>query len=307
MPEVLKSKVVGQDDAVETICKAIRRSRFGLNDPNKPIGSFLMIGSTGVGKTEVAKQIAEYMFGSSDALIRVDMSEYQEKCSASRLGGAPPGYVGYGEGGEFTEKVRRKPYSVILLDEIEKAHPSIYSTFLQILDDGHITDSQGRKVSFKNTIVLMTSNVGAKKLQLMGTGVGFMTSHKVESKEEDKVAVLTKELKFKFPPEFINRLDDVIYFKSLDKDSMNDILDVHMQNFKNILESRDITIEYGEDVQDFIVDKGFDPEYGARPLKRAIQKYVADEITEFLLENEINSSDVLHLSVKEDKLEVIKK
>jgi ATP-dependent Clp protease ATP-binding subunit ClpC len=291
MDEDLKANVVGQDEAISKIVKAIQRNRVGLKDPRKPIGSFIFLGPTGVGKTELARALARYMFDSDDALIRVDMSEYMEKFSLSRLIGAPPGYVGYEEGGQLTEKVRRKPYSVVLLDEIEKAHPDIFNIMLQVLDDGQLTDGLGRKVDFKNTLIIMTSNIGARQLKDFGAGVGFSTSAKTESAEENSRGVIEKALKRTFSPEFLNRIDDVVIFNSLEEKHINMIIDIIMKDVMKRLNNLGFTLVLTETAKKFIAEKGYDQQFGARPLHRAIQKYLEDPLAEEILNHRIKSGD----------------
>lgn len=293
MGEDLKGAVVGQDEAISKVTKAIQRNRVGLKDPKKPIGTFIFLGPTGVGKTELAKSLARYMFDSEDALIRIDMSEYMEKFSVSRLIGAPPGYVGYEEGGQLTEKVRRKPYSVILLDEIEKAHPDIYNILLQVLDDGILTDGLGRKVDFKNTLIIMTSNIGVRQLKDFGAGVGFTTSAKAVSEEENTKAVIEKALKRTFSPEFLNRIDDVIIFNSLSKEHIYTIIDITMTSVLKRLNNLGFSLELTDDAKGFLADKGYDSQFGARPLHRAIQKYLEDPLAEEILNMNIHNGDIL--------------
>jgi len=304
MYENIAGKVIGQDEAVKKIVKAIQRGRVGLKDPSKPIGTFMFLGPTGVGKTQLAKVLAKYLFDSEDSLIRIDMSEYMEKFAVSRLIGAPPGYVGHDEGGQLTEKVRRKPYSVILLDEIEKAHPEVFNLLLQVLDDGQLTDSLGRKVNFKNTIIIMTSNTGSRQLKEFGTGVGFMTSNKVEKKDEESNSVIEKELKKKFAPEFLNRVDDVIMFNSLGKEDINKIIGIEMETLVGRVKLMEFELEVTQAASDYIAEKGFDPDYGARPLKRAIQKYVEDVLTEEIIQTnpEKGSKLILDYNKDEDKM-----
>ncbi len=283
MESELAGTVIGQDEAIKNVVKAIRRNRAGLKDPNRPIGSFIFLGPTGVGKTYLAKVLAKYLFDSEDALIRIDMSEYMEKFAVSRLVGAPPGYVGYEEGGQLTEKVRRKPYSIVLLDEIEKAHPDVFHLLLQVLDDGQLTDSLGRKVDFKNTIIIMTSNIGSRQLKDFGQGVGFGTQAKKDSKGTDSRAIIENALKRQFAPEFLNRIDEVIVFDSLDKASINKIIDIELKNVYQQMNDLGYQLELTEKARDFIVEKGWDEQYGARPLKRAIQKYVEDVLAEEII------------------------
>ena len=293
MNEDMMGMVVGQNDAITKVVKAIQRNRVGLKDPKKPIGTFIFLGPTGVGKTELARSLAKYMFDSEDALIRIDMSEYMEKFSVSRLIGAPPGYVGYEEGGQLTEKVRRKPYSVILLDEIEKAHPDIYNILLQVLDDGQLTDGLGRKINFKNTMIIMTSNIGARQLKDFGDGVGFATANRQTNIDENNKAVIEKALKRTFSPEFLNRIDDVIIFNSLTKENIFDIIDILMKNVLKRMNALGFSLELSPDAKDFIADKGYDSQFGARPLHRAIQKYLEDPLAEEILNMNIKNGDVL--------------
>jgi ATP-dependent Clp protease ATP-binding subunit ClpC len=283
MADDMKKVIIGQDEAISKITKAIQRNRIGLKDPKKPIGSFIFLGPTGVGKTELAKALAKYIFDSEDALIRVDMSEYMEKFSISRLIGAPPGYVGYEEGGQLTEKVRRKPYSVILLDEIEKAHPDIYNILLQVLDDGQLTDGLGRKVDFKNTLIIMTSNIGVRQLKDFGAGVGFATKAREDASEEMSKSVIQNALKRTFSPEFLNRIDDVMIFNSLGQDEIFKIVDISLKDLYKRLNNMKFSLVLTENAKKFVAEKGFDPQFGARPLHRAIQKYVEDPLAEFIL------------------------
>ncbi len=289
----LTGAVVGQDEAIQKVVKAIQRNRVGLKDPKKPIGTFIFLGPTGVGKTELARALARYMFDSDDALIRIDMSEYMEKFTVSRLIGAPPGYVGYEEGGQLTEKVRRKPYSVILLDEIEKAHPDIYNILLQVLDDGQLTDGLGRKIDFKNTMIIMTSNIGARQLKDFGDGVGFSTASRVQNAEENTKAVIEKALKRTFSPEFLNRIDDVVIFNNLTEDDIFSIIDILMKGVTKRLHNLGLVLELTEEAKKFISEKGFDSQFGARPLHRAIQKYLEDPLAEEILNLNIKTGDVL--------------
>jgi ATP-dependent Clp protease ATP-binding subunit ClpC len=304
MQEKMQGKVIGQDDAIQKVVKAIQRGRVGLKDPNRPIGSFIFLGPTGVGKTELAKQLAKYLFDSEDSLIRVDMSEFMEKFAVSRLIGAPPGYVGHDEGGQLTEKVRRKPYSVILLDEIEKAHPEVFNLLLQVLDDGQLTDSMGRKVNFKNTIIIMTSNTGSRKLKDFGVGVGFNTKSREGSKSVEEKSVVEKELKKTFAPEFLNRIDDVITFNSLEKEEITKIITLEVDKLKNRVKDLEYELDLTEAALDVIVENGFDPQYGARPLKRAIQRYVEDVLTEEIISNnpEKGSKLLLDYNKEDDKM-----
>jgi ATP-dependent Clp protease ATP-binding subunit ClpC len=306
MGNSIAGKVIGQDEAVRKIVKAIQRGRVGLKDPNKPIGSFMFLGPTGVGKTQLAKVLAKYLFDSEDALVRIDMSEYMEKFAVSRLVGAPPGYVGHDEGGQLTEKVRRKPYSVVLLDEIEKAHPEVFNLLLQVLDDGQLTDSLGRKVNFKNTIIIMTSNTGSRQLKEFGTGVGFSTKNKVAAAEEETKAVIEKELKKKFAPEFLNRVDDVVMFNSLSKDDINQIIKIELDKLNDRVEKMEYKLTITDDAIDYIASEGFDPQYGARPLKRAIQRHVEDVLTEEIIQSnpDKGSNLTLDYNKEEDKMVV---
>jgi len=279
----LQKVVIGQDEAILKISKAIQRNRVGLKDPSKPIGSFIFLGPTGVGKTELAKALSRYLFDTEDSLIRIDMSEYMEKFSVSRLIGAPPGYVGYEEGGQLTERVRRKPYSVILLDEIEKAHPDVYNILLQVLDDGQLTDGLGRKVDFRNTLIIMTSNIGVRQLKDFGQGVGFATKARQESTEEYSKSIIQGALKKTFSPEFLNRIDDVVIFNSLTQDHILEIIDITLTSVHKRLEQLTYTLELSKEAKTFVAEKGFDPQFGARPLHRAIQKYLEDPLAEFIL------------------------
>jgi ATP-dependent Clp protease ATP-binding subunit ClpC len=307
MQESIVGKVVGQDDAVKKIVKAIQRGRVGLKDPNKPIGSFMFLGPTGVGKTQLAKVLAKYLFDSEDSLIRIDMSEYMEKFAVSRLIGAPPGYVGHDDGGQLTEKVRRKPYSVILLDEIEKAHPEVFNLLLQVLDDGQLTDSLGRKVNFKNSIIIMTSNTGSRQLKEFGTGVGFNTKNRESKGQQESNDVIDKELKKKFAPEFLNRIDDVVMFNSLNKEDINKIINIELERLEERVQKMEFELEITEASVEYIASQGFDPEYGARPLKRAIQKYVEDVLTEEIIQQnpEKMSKLLLDYNKTDDKMVVV--
>lgn len=293
MGEELKSKVIGQSEAITKLVKAIQRTRVGLKDPKKPIGSFVFLGPTGVGKTELAKVLSTYLFDKDDSLIRIDMSEYMEKFSVSRLVGAPPGYVGYEEGGQLTEKVRRKPYSVILLDEIEKAHPDVYNLLLQVLDDGILTDGLGRRVDFRNTIIIMTSNIGARDLKDFGSGIGFSTQTKQDNMDDIMKSTIQNALKKAFSPEFLNRLDDVIVFNSLQREHIHNIIELTLNKLFVRLNALGYSVELTAKAKDFIAEKGYDPQYGARPLNRAIQKYLEDSVAEEILKGELSMGDVI--------------
>jgi ATP-dependent Clp protease ATP-binding subunit ClpC len=295
MYETVGQKIIGQDEAIKKLTKAIQRTRAGLKDPKKPIGSFIFLGPTGVGKTELAKELARFMFDSDDSLIQIDMSEYMEKFAVSRLVGAPPGYVGYEEGGQLTEKVRRKPYAVILLDEIEKAHPDVFNILLQVLDEGQLTDSLGRKVDFRNTIIIMTSNIGARQLKDFGQGVGFSTSAKVNQVDSHSRGVIESALKRAFAPEFLNRVDDVVVFNSLGKEEIFKIIDIELKSLFGRVHNLGYEVKLTDKAKDFIAEKGFDSAFGARPLKRAIQKYLEDPIAEEILKGEIHDGDILEI------------
>jgi ATP-dependent Clp protease ATP-binding subunit ClpC len=305
MESELQGSVIGQDDAIKKIVRAIRRNRAGLKDPNRPIGSFIFQGPTGVGKTYLAKVLAKYLFDSEDALIRIDMSEYMEKFAVSRLVGAPPGYVGYEEGGQLTEKVRRKPYSIVLLDEIEKAHPDVFHLLLQVLDDGQLTDSLGRKVDFKNTIIIMTSNIGSRQLKDFGQGVGFGTQAKKDGKDEYSRSVIENALKRSFAPEFLNRIDDVLIFNSLEKTDIHKIIDVELKKVYKRIEEMGFTLELTEKAHDYVAEKGWDDQYGARPLKRAIQKYVEDVLAEEIIKTKINIGEKIVIDYDDVKDDMI--
>ena len=309
MSDEIKSLVIGQDEAVDKVVKAIQRNRAGLKDPNKPIGSFFFLGPTGVGKTQLAKILAKKLFDTEEALIRIDMSEYMEKFSLSRLVGAPPGYVGYEEGGQLTEKVRRKPYSIILLDEIEKAHPDVFNLLLQVLDDGHMTDGLGRKIDFKNTILIMTSNIGARQLADFGTGVGFGTQAQQESREDNVKSVIQNALRKAFSPEFLNRIDDMIMFKSLGRKEIHSIIDIELTNLYDRILSLGYGISLTEKAKEFIVDQGYDEKFGARPLKRAIQKYIEDPLAEEIIKSTFKEGEKVSMDLNKakDGLVVIKK
>jgi ATP-dependent Clp protease ATP-binding subunit ClpC len=301
MANDMSGMVIGQDEAIQKVVKAIQRNRVGLKDPKKPIGTFIFLGPTGVGKTELARALARHLFDSEDSLIRIDMSEYMEKFTVSRLIGAPPGYVGYEEGGQLTERVRRKPYSVILLDEIEKAHPDIYNILLQVLDDGQLTDGLGRKVDFKNTLIIMTSNIGVRQLKDFGTGVGFTTSAKMETEDEANKAVIEKALKKTFSPEFLNRIDDVIIFNSLTRDNIFNIIDILMKGVMKRLTSLGFSLELTDKAKSFLAEKGYDVQFGARPLHRAIQKYLEDPLAEEILNLNVKEGDVLIADTDEEQ------
>ena len=300
MKDDLLSKVIGQDKAIATLVKAIQRSRVGLKDPNKPIGTFMFLGPTGVGKTHLAKELAKLMFGSADALIRIDMSEYMEKFTVSRLVGAPPGYVGYEEGGQLTEKVRRKPYSIVLLDEIEKAHPDVFNILLQVMDEGRLTDSYGRTVDFKNTIVIMTSNIGTRQLKEFGKGIGFDAQVRTDDKEYSR-SVITKALNKSFAPEFINRLDEIITFDQLDLDALTRIIDIELKGLYSRVENIGYKLVIDEDAKKFVATKGYDVQFGARPLKRAIQNNLEDGISELILGSEMAAGDTIKVSYDKEK------
>jgi len=306
LPVRIKGKVIGQDEAVSKVVKAIQRNRAGLKDPNKPIGSFIFLGQTGVGKTQLAKVLANELFDSENALVRIDMSEYMEKFSVSRLIGAPPGYVGYEEGGQLTEKIRRKPYAVVLLDEIEKAHPDVFNMLLQVLDDGYLTDSLGRKIDFRNTIIIMTSNIGARKLKDFGQGVGFGTSARESQAESNAKSVIQNALKKTFAPEFLNRVDDVMVFNTLDKDDIHKIIDIELEKLFDRIIDLGYNLTLTKKAKDYIADKGFDKEYGARPLKRAIQKYIEDALAEEIINSNLKEGDsiIMDLDAKKEELTI---
>ena len=299
METELQKEVIGQEQAIQKVVKAIRRNRAGLKDPSKPIGSFIFLGPTGVGKTYLAKMLAKFLFDSEDALVRVDMSEYMEKFAVSRLVGAPPGYVGYEEGGQLTEKVRRKPYSIVLLDEIEKAHPDVFHILLQVLDDGVLTDGLGRRVDFKNTIIIMTSNIGSRQLKDFGQGVGFTTKAKRESKSTYAQGVIENALKRAFAPEFLNRIDDVVIFEPLERENIHKIIDIELQHLYKRIEEMGYSMKVTAKAKDFIIDKGWDEQFGARPLKRAIQKYIEDELAEEIIKTNLKDGDVIYVDYDE--------
>ena len=306
MAKWLESRVIGQPDAVLKLTKAIQRSRAGLKSKKRPVGTFMFLGPTGVGKTELAKQLSKFMFDSEDALIRIDMSEYGEKFNASKLLGAPPGYVGYEEGGQLTERVKRKPYSVVLLDEVEKAHPDIFHTLLQVLDEGHMTDGLGRKIDFKNTVIIMTSNLGVKELQEFGSGIGFSTGNNYEKQKEIAAGVLRKAVSKQFAPEFINRLDDIIIFESLKKDDIAKIVETELADLYVRVKENGYSVELTKQAKEFLIERGYDEKFGARPLKRAIQTYVEDLIAEAYIDGKIKDGDhlVITCKAKDEKLSI---
>ena len=298
----LKDAIIGQDNAIDKIVKAIQRNRIGLKDPNKPIGTFMFLGPTGVGKTHLAKKLAEYLFDSADTLIRIDMSEYMEKFTVSRLVGAPPGYVGYEEGGQLTEAVRRRPYSVVLLDEIEKAHPDVFNLLLQLMDEGRLTDSLGRHIDFKNTIVIMTSNIGTRQLKDFGSGVGFNTR---EVDKEYSHGVLMKALNKAFSPEFLNRVDDIIMFDPLDKEAIFKIIDIELAGFYRRVADLGYTLRLSEPAKTFIAEKGYDAQFGARPLKRAIQKYLEDRLAEMIISASVTPGNEIFVDFDSEKGDIV--
>lgn len=304
MADELRGSVIGQDEAIAKVVKSIQRNRAGLKDPNKPIGTFIFLGPTGVGKTQLAKVLAKFLFDTTDNLIRIDMSEYMEKFSVSRLVGAPPGYVGYEEGGQLTEKVRRKPYSVVLLDEIEKAHPDVFHIMLQVLDEGQLTDSLGRRVDFRNTIVILTSNIGTRQISEYGQGVGFDTAARKANRNEVNKSILQKALSKTFAPEFLNRIDDVIMFNTLGKEEINKIIDLELKGLYDRVKSLGYQLKISQGARDFIADRGFDANYGARPLKRAIQKYLEDPMAEVLIKSDLNEGDVIFVGFSSSKDEI---
>ncbi|MEP0262355.1 ATP-dependent Clp protease ATP-binding subunit [Dokdonia sp.] len=304
LPATIKNNVIGQDEAVAKVAKAIQRNRAGLKDPNKPIGSFIFLGQTGVGKTQLAKVLAKELFDNEDSLIRIDMSEYMEKFAISRLVGAPPGYVGYEEGGQLTEKVRRKPYAVVLLDEIEKAHPDVFNMLLQVLDDGYLTDSLGRKIDFRNTIIIMTSNIGARKLKDFGQGVGFGTSARKTQADDNAKSVIQNALKKAFAPEFLNRVDDVVVFNTLEREHIHKIIDIELAKLFNRIQDLGYNLSLTDKAKDYISDKGFDKDYGARPLKRAIQKYIEDALAEEIITAKLTEGDAILMDLDEKSNEL---
>jgi len=306
LEEILHKRVIGQDEAVDAVARAIRRARVGLKDPRRPIGSFIFLGPTGVGKTELSKALAEAMFGDESAIVRIDMSEYMEKFSVSRLIGSPPGYVGYEEGGELTEKIRRKPYSVILFDEIEKAHPDVFNILLQILDDGRLTDSKGRTVDFKNTLIIMTSNVGAQLIKKQTT-LGFTPEGEEDKASYEKMKEnILDELKKSFRPEFLNRIDDIIVFRQLTQDDIRKITDLMIADLNKRLKDNNISLEFTDDAKEELLKEGYDVTYGARPLRRAIQKVVESELSELMLKGEVKSGDKILVKLKDGKFDFTK-
>jgi ATP-dependent Clp protease ATP-binding subunit ClpC len=307
LPEIIQQAVIGQNEAVAKVAKAIQRNRAGLKDPNKPIGSFIFLGQTGVGKTQLAKVLAKELFDSEESLIRIDMSEYMEKFAISRLIGSPPGYVGYEEGGQLTEKVRRKPYAVILLDEVEKAHPDVFNTMLQVLDDGYLTDSLGRKIDFRNTIIIMTSNIGSRQLKDFGQGVGFGTASMKAQSDKHNKGVIENALKKAFAPEFLNRIDDIVIFNALEQEDIHLIIDIELKKLFKRIEGLGYQLKLSKKAKDFIAEKGFDKQFGARPLKRAIQKYIEDSLAEQIVNANLVSGDTISLdrdANDDDKLKV---
>ena len=305
LPEIIKEAVIGQTEAVAKVAKAIQRNRAGLKDPNKPIGSFIFLGQTGVGKTQLAKVLAKELFDSEESLIRIDMSEYMEKFAISRLIGSPPGYVGYEEGGQLTEKVRRKPYAVILLDEVEKAHPDVFNMMLQVLDDGYLTDSLGRKIDFRNTIIIMTSNIGSRQLKDFGQGVGFGTAAMASQSQKHNKGVIENALKKAFAPEFLNRIDDIVIFNALEKEDIHLIIDIELKKLYKRIEGLGYSLKLSKKAKDFIAEKGFDKQFGARPLKRAIQKYIEDALAEQIVTAQLSSGDTISLDYKDKEAETL--
>ena len=294
MGATLREKIIGQDEAVDTVTRAIQRNRAGLKDPNKPIGTFLFLGPTGVGKTQLAKVLAQYLFDSPDSIIRIDMSEYMEKHAVSRLIGAPPGYVGYNEGGQLSERVRRKPYSVVLLDEIEKAHPDIFNLLLQVLDEGRLTDSNGRHIDFRNTVLILTSNIGTKELKEFGKGLGFSNVSKRDTVANNRM-IIEKAIKKAFTPEFLNRLDEQILFNSLTREDIEKIIDIELKELYVRVTQAGFTLKLSKKMKKTVADAGFDPQYGARPLKRAIQRYIEDPLAEKIISGEVKPGDTIKL------------
>ncbi|MGB9809793.1 MAG: AAA family ATPase, partial [Caldanaerobacter sp.] len=307
LEEILHDRVIGQDEAVEAVAKAIRRARVGLKDPKRPIGSFIFLGPTGVGKTELSKALAEALFGDENAMIRLDMSEYMERHTVSKLIGSPPGYVGFEEGGQLTEKVRRRPYTVILLDEIEKAHPDVFNILLQILEDGRLTDSKGRTVDFKNTVIIMTSNVGAELLKKQTT-LGFMPQDKEDKASFEKIKeTLMAELRKTFRPEFLNRVDEIIVFHPLSKEHIEKIADIMIKELNKRLEENNIKLEFTPEAKEEIIKQGYDPNYGARPLRRVIQRIVENQLSELMLQGEVKPGDELIVTAEDGKIKFVKK
>ena len=306
MKEVLQRRVIGQEYAIANVVKAILRSRTGLKDPNRPIGTFLFLGPTGVGKTHLAKQLARYMFGSDDALIRIDMSEYMEKYAVSRMLGAAPGYVGYEEGGQLTEKVRRRPYSIVLLDEIEKAHPDVFNILLQVLDEGRLTDSTGRTIDFKNTVIILTSNVGTRQLKDFGRGIGFAAQNRTADDKEYARSVIQKALNKTFSPEFLNRLDEIITFDQLTLDAITRIVDIELKDLLARIQANGYTIQVDDAAKRFLATKGYDIQFGARPLRRAIQNYLEDGLSELIVSGSIKPGDTIVVSAGQDALDIRK-
>ncbi|MCK4638591.1 MAG: AAA family ATPase, partial [Bacteroidales bacterium] len=304
MGSELETSIIGQHEAIKKVVKAIRRNRAGLKDPNKPIGTFIFLGPTGVGKTYLAKVLAQYLFDSEDALVRIDMSEYMEKFAVSRLIGAPPGYVGYEEGGQLTEKIRRKPYSIVLLDEIEKAHPDVFHLLLQVLDDGVLTDSLGRKVDFKNTIIIMTSNIGSRQIKDFGQGIGFNTAAKRSAKSDYAQGVIENALKKAFAPEFLNRIDDIVIFESLEREDIYKIIDIELKHLYARIHELGYKIKISNKAKDFIVEKGWDEKFGARPLKRAIQKYIEDALAEKIIIAKLEEKDEIIVDFDKKKQDI---
>jgi ATP-dependent Clp protease ATP-binding subunit ClpC len=307
MATILKEKLVGQDQAVDAMVRAIHRNRAGLKDPDKPIGTFIFLGPTGVGKTHLAKLLATYMFDSPDSLVRIDMSEYMEKFAVSRLIGAPPGYVGYDEGGQLTERIRRKPYAVVLLDEIEKAHPDIFNLLLQVFDEGRLTDSNGRHVDFRNTILIMTSNIGSRELKDFGSGVGFATlaTGAADTGEERRKAIIEKALGKTFNPEFLNRVDEQVVFNALDKDHIFQIIEIELAELYERIELAGFSLDISKEAKDFVAGKGFDPQYGARPLKRAIQRYLEDPLSEAIISRELEPGAKMQINLNAEGTDTV--
>jgi ATP-dependent Clp protease ATP-binding subunit ClpC len=304
MLDEIKDKVIGQEDAIRKVVKAIQRNRAGLKDPNKPIGSFIFLGPTGVGKTQLAKILSKYLFDTEDAMIRIDMSEYMEKFAISRLVGAPPGYVGYEEGGQLTEKVRRRPYAIVLLDEIEKAHPDVFNLLLQVLDEGQLTDSLGRKVDFKNTIIIMTSNIGSRQLKDFGQGVGFSTGAKQTGSDYHAKSVVEGALKKAFSPEFLNRIDDIIMFNSLNREDIHKIIDIELNDLFKRIQLLGYEIKISDEAKDYIAERGYDENFGARHLKRAIQKHIEDPLAEEIINSSLQEGDLININFDAEKKEI---